>query len=478
MSNNNKKIFAQKVKSDLTEEIKKIATGEIKPYQFYDKITYNYNGENGRGTILTWKNEGIAFITTQENYEKSNSEEIKKWGWGINKEHYAFVDPEDWTEIINLIKQKDQLKKVKMAQWEKERDQKLNNSPNLFWWDACRTSLVITKGMRKFYDFLGWENGQIYYLSIAKNHPDLNNFSPKEVGFYQIEGVANLPIEKAPAEYWSDGGKNNPCNFGKWVEFNNRFTITPYQVESGSELPEKNLGCDTCYKRLEGGSNHDEFYIMKRYHGKIGGSVIWACLDCYPNKEKEYLQNYETIFKRFKDKTSDIDYQAIKSNWVDCYAGKKDQSGKVLKQENCPHCQPWKQHKNTNSDKKRIDIETLIKYFQDYQIKEIEWENGKLTITHNNNNNNETVDEKEINNNQEFQNINNFLADKDDKKITLEELKKELEKGENKPDNSQKNTPNSPEKTNYTPYVIGGSVIIIVLLVAGYWLKKTKKKKK
>ncbi|CAG8811825.1 18570_t:CDS:1, partial [Racocetra persica] len=104
-----------------------------------------------------------------------------------------------------------------------------------------------------------------------------------------------------------------------------QITITPYEVENENGLTEnqkkeldletKRKGaCDTCQKKLgrdNGGS--DNFYIIKRYLGKMKNSVKWACRDCYPTKEAEYLQNYAGIYERFKDENGEIDYRLTKA---------------------------------------------------------------------------------------------------------------------------------------------------------------------
>ncbi|CAH1756422.1 12381_t:CDS:2 [Entrophospora sp. SA101] len=61
-------------------------------------------------------------------------------------------------------------------------------------------------------------------------------------------------------------------------------------------------------------------------------------------REPEYLQNYRIIAKTPLE-PDDNDY--IKYDSIECYAGKKDQTGQILKQKDCPHCQPWKYNKDT-----------------------------------------------------------------------------------------------------------------------------------
>ncbi|CAJ0925013.1 7379_t:CDS:2 [Entrophospora sp. SA101] len=68
------------------------------------------------------------------------------------------------------------------------------------------------------------------------------------------------------------------------------------------------------------------------------------CQPCYQANEPEYLQNYRIIAKTPLE-PDDNDY--IKYDSIECYAGKKDQTGQILKQKDCPHCQPWKYNKDT-----------------------------------------------------------------------------------------------------------------------------------
>jgi len=86
------------------------------------------------------------------------------------------------------------------------------------------------------------------------------------------------------------------------------------------------------------GPNTDTNYNVSFYHGKRPASSesFIMCENCYQAKEQEYLNNYRRIFKE----TEEEGLIWIKENEKDCYAGKKDHNGKILKQQNCPHCQP------------------------------------------------------------------------------------------------------------------------------------------
>jgi len=82
--------------------------------------------------------------------------------------------------------------------------------------------------MRGFISFFGKENGRTHYLYVAEEHPILDNFS-FEKGFYLID--TNVPIEKNSPQYWSTGGEDNPHNFHKFIELENKITITPQNKE-------------------------------------------------------------------------------------------------------------------------------------------------------------------------------------------------------------------------------------------------------
>ncbi|CAG8745755.1 45329_t:CDS:10, partial [Gigaspora margarita] len=209
------------------------------------------------------------------------------------------LEQNDWKEIINLIEKRNQEREQNWQTKRKKIEKKLNN-------------------MRGYCCFLGGQgNGLNYHLYIAESHPILDSFS-FQPGFYLIND--NKPVEKNIGSYEGGfacyGGETNPGNWQKYIEVGDQITITPYEVENNS-------GYD------------DNFYIIKRYHGKanVGSPAIWACLDCYPTKKAEYLQNYAGIYERFKEENGDIDYRLIKAERIDCYANKKDQNGQILKQQ-------------------------------------------------------------------------------------------------------------------------------------------------
>lgn len=312
-------------------------------------------------------------------------------------------------------------------------------------------------------------------LFIAENHPVLNNFS-FQTGFYLVDN------NKKDTEITPNG------NRAKHIEVGDKITITPYNIRSDNtndELPTKphrelenkrKESCDHCQKKLKlknGGS--DDFYVMKRYHGQVGEMpVIWACSDCYPKHQKEYFENYAAIYHNFLSENKDNDFELIKAEWADCYAGKKDKNGKVLKQENCSHCQPWKNHKNSdhnksdhdkNKDKKELDsnlIKSLLNYFQENQIKEITFQNGELIITHNNN-----VNIGKVNNLELQQGMNYFCQIKQQNKITQQDLENLLNSNQVPTKNS------SPDTSN----ILGTSLLIGGILLVGMTIWFVTKKK-
>ena len=100
--------------------------------------------------------------------------------------------------------------------------------------------------------------------------------------------------------------------------------------------------CESCWKeRIEPG-------IEGAYLGDYLGNKtdkIHVCENCYNTKEQEFLANYAYIYsycsRRIEESGNDTGY--IKADDAACYALKKDDVSKVLRQKNCSHCQPWKQ---------------------------------------------------------------------------------------------------------------------------------------
>jgi hypothetical protein len=97
-------------------------------------------------------------------------------------------------------------------------------------------------------------------------------------------------------------------------------------------------GCDICPKKLKPGQ---EGVYVGHYLGNLTDK-FHLCYNCYQDNEQECLQNYSFIYTYEREfRKGDTGY--LKNDGMDCYADKKDQNGKILKQKDCSHCQPWKQ---------------------------------------------------------------------------------------------------------------------------------------
>src|SRR5436305_741413 len=81
------------------------------------------------------------------------------------------------------------------------------------------------------------------------------------------------------------------------------------------------------------------------------------CETCYRAKEQEYLDNYWRVWKE----TEKEGLIWIKRDENYCYASHKDQNGKVLKQKDCRHCQPWKFPNDNGNQEKCMNCNKLIK---------------------------------------------------------------------------------------------------------------------
>jgi len=477
MSNQiNKKVLAEKIKQKLNSP-KYIAMSDL--------ITY----DDRHGKILTWL-WGTSLdgnIYKADNWISGRNINPGK-GNKYDSEHmvsYNELEKDDWGEIVRLIEKRNKEKEQLFEKKRKNMEQNLNQQSNLYYyWGAGWRKKernenadvwVEDKGMRGFVTLLGGQgNGLTYHLYIAENHPVLNNFAFR-TGYYSIE--TNHPIEKRTGRYngfRSTGGKSNPHNWEKFVEVGDQITITPYQVENNSKLsgnnklPENQEGkCDICQK-VELKPGREGVYVGD-YRGS-NSRRLHICQTCYSNKEQEYLQNYGFIYSYRKG----TGY--IKTAGAPCYTDSKDQNGKVLLQKNCPHCQPWKNHKTDNkieklSNKAGQEItKWLVQYFQENDIQEIALKNGELVITHNN----KIVSPKQITNSHELQNIESVLAKSNEKTLRLAELQKLLGDS-NTPQNS---TPDS-SKNGSTPYLIGGAIglgLVVVVATSCYLGKKKSKK--
>lgn len=111
----------------------------------------------------------------------------------------------------------------------------------------------------------------------------------------------------------------------------------------------KRVKCDNCQKKeIESSS---EGIYLGHYHDNNKDVRIHVCYDCYQDKEQEYLQNYAFIYSYNPDHYQKTGTGYLKTDLANCYAGKKDQNGQVLKQKDCWHCSPWKFTDNDSKEK-------------------------------------------------------------------------------------------------------------------------------
>ncbi|MEG7978486.1 MAG: hypothetical protein NY202_00775 [Mollicutes bacterium UO1] len=205
----------------------------------------------------------------------------------------------------------------------------------------------------------------------------------------------------------------------------------------------------------------EKTYIIRRYQGQ-GSEIIYACSTCYKNSEQEYLQNYESIF--FFPSNDRSILEVVKRGKSDCYSGKKDRNGKVLKQKECRHCQPWKKQAVSNLNDKEI-AKILLRYFQQHNIKKIKLVNGKLVIEYN-----DKETKKSQVNNQELQLVNSIIQESNKQELTTEILNSMV--------NANSNLTTKP-KDNNALFLIGGGIGIVlkIVLMTCLVVKKRKGKK-
>jgi len=292
--------------------------------------------------------------------------------------------PNKWTKT-----DQEQLAKKK-EQKELEIEEKLNNQKGLFYLidplaRAVEGELIQKKIQGIEYGcvyFGGRENGRNFWLLVPDTHPDLVNFKYKKISkrigqeitrwtlkkqFYLIEGVDNLPLEAiSPQSYEYNDMRDY---WAKVVGLTDRITIVPFEDNNKPENQNEEGKCDICHnKEIKPGQ--EGIYIWN-YQGKKGDK-LHVCHDCYQSKEQEYLKNYASIYSyepNFKKK--DTGY--IKNDNADCWNDRKGTDGKILKQKDCSHCQPWRKDKNNNE----LDTNFLLQYFQKEKIQRIIWDESK-----------------------------------------------------------------------------------------------------
>jgi len=105
--------------------------------------------------------------------------------------------------------------------------------------------------------------------------------------------------------------------------------------------------CDSCQKeKIEPGN---EGVYLGDYRGNQTDK-IHVCENCYRSKEQEYLKNYAFIYT-YEQAFKKWDTGYLKADEMKCYADKKDENRKILKQKDCSHCQPWKSNKKVLVEK-------------------------------------------------------------------------------------------------------------------------------
>lgn len=119
----------------------------------------------------------------------------------------------------------------------------LNNNSNLYYLfskdERTGTSYFTYPDKNgKYFTIQGVEKGREYSLNININHPILNNFSWERNGYYLIKTDKKIERNNQFGRPWSDGGMNNPSNFNKWIEVNDKVTITNYDI-SEADLIER-----------------------------------------------------------------------------------------------------------------------------------------------------------------------------------------------------------------------------------------------
>jgi len=117
----------------------------------------------------------------------------------------------------------------------------------------------------------------------------------------------------------------------------------------------------------------------------------------------------------------------------------------------------------------KTEIKWLIHYFQENNIKEISLKNNELVVV---DNNNESKNQLQINNDPQWDTLQNILRKKGKESLNFQELNSMV---------NPQNTPSGgePKKTDYTPYLVVGAIgiLITVLVVVSYSLGKRGKTK-
>lgn len=163
--------------------------------------------------------------------------EYSEWGGFQGDPIFQFyfarfeLDKKDCQEISIIIRQINAIQKIIREQEQKDRDEKLENNPNLFHCSSARPDgncFIEWKGMQGYVSFHKVENGKIYRLMVRADHPVLDNVlfndgwgTNSEFGpWYEITGTENIPIEESPHP-----GTAEQFRRYKFVELKDEITI-------------------------------------------------------------------------------------------------------------------------------------------------------------------------------------------------------------------------------------------------------------
>lgn len=196
-----KKILASLIKTDLQEKIKNASEKSLKSY--HELI--------GGNIYISSDNEEIK----RKIKKTSRADE----GREISPNDF---EPEDWKEIVDLVRQMEKLEREKHEQKEQERKDKLNQNPQLFYYSSSG-STKRNGTIFYFKNFLGKRNGVDFCLYIHENHPTLTNIGShfdktESEKFYLISGFTEPTVINEYNHYeWfchlSDKISLTPANF-------------------------------------------------------------------------------------------------------------------------------------------------------------------------------------------------------------------------------------------------------------------------
>lgn len=226
MSNSEKKMLANQIKTDLKKDLEQAKKSDRETPPTYFKSL----GECGdcQGERLNFAGVGSA------DYLEQN---IKRRKGDIFPNE---LESTDWVEIDNLLNQIDKLNnekrerdKKKHEDWKAKRDEKLKSSQKIFYYEYLDELWDAPDEVYHF--FLGYgEDGKGFHLMVPENHPAINNLPcceefpkrKKEGILCLIEGAENITYTQHPKI-------NNRNGFLKWVKLEDKIAITLLHDEGG-----------------------------------------------------------------------------------------------------------------------------------------------------------------------------------------------------------------------------------------------------